>query len=166
MNARLARSVVGVALFAVGVCDVVACDGEDAPPVVKVHDMITGPVATEAPSTEAPLSEGMPDASTDSAYGVDDDGGYSRGYAVSPLTICKQCACEAGTYCFGGGTGYTTFSGTCTSGAPLGIGCQPLPAACASKPDCECLFDSLKGQVPCYLVCSGVDKLVAYCPSP
>jgi hypothetical protein len=157
--------VLGFALFAVVARDVVACDGEDAPPVVKVHDDITGPVATVMPSTEAPLSTGTPDASTDSPYGVD-DGGYAQGYAVSPLTVCKQCACEAGTYCFGGGTGYTTFSGTCTSGPPLGIGCQPLPAACATKPDCACLFDSLKGQVPCYLVCSGVDNLLAYCPSP
>jgi hypothetical protein len=161
VDASVARSLLGVAMLAV-----VACDGEDAPPVVRAHDEVMGPVAVEMPTTQAQPTDDTPDASTDSPYGTFDDGGYVRGYAVSPIQVCKQCACEAGTYCFGGGTGYTTFDGTCTAGSTLGVGCQPLPTACATKPTCDCLFDALKANVHCYLVCSGTDDLIAYCPNP
>src|SRR5579863_5349495 len=89
VDAKVACSLLGVAIFAV-----VACDGEVAPPVVRVHDEISPPVAMEMPTTQAQPTD-VPDASTDSPYGTFDDAGYVRGYAVSPIQVCKQCACEA-----------------------------------------------------------------------
>jgi len=154
-----------LALLGVATLALAGCDGEDAPPVVQVRDNVVAPTAT---ATQAPPPPSMDtsDASTDSPYGVLDDGGYAGRYAYSPLQVCKQCGCDAGSYCFGGGTGYTAFSGTCSTGATFGIGCQPLPTGCGASPDCACLFDALKGTVPCYLVCSGTSSLTTYCPSP
>jgi len=160
VEAKFALSLLGVLLVGA-----LACDGEDAPPIVRVHDDIIANVPTTMASAQPQGNADLADASTASSYGAVDEAGYSAGYTTSPLEVCKQCACEAGTYCFGGGTGYTTFSGTCSNGSSFGIGCQPLPAACATKPDCDCVFDALKA-VPCYLVCSGTSKLVAYCPTP
>jgi hypothetical protein len=161
-SSRVARVLLAVVTLALW-----ACDGEDAPPVVQGRDDIVGPAPTTTSAPQTPPPAETPDASSDSPYGVLDDGGYGQGYAYSPLAVCKQCACEAGTYCFGGGTGFTTFGGTCTSaGSALGIGCQSLPVACASQPTCDCLFNALQGQIPCYLVCTGVSDLTAYCPSP
>jgi hypothetical protein len=142
------------------------CDGEDAPPVVQVHDEIIGPVATAMPVVEPTPSNEPSDAGSAPVYGAVDEAGYA-GYAYSPLKVCKQCGCEAGTYCFGGGTGYSTFSGTCAApGSGFGIGCQALPAACEGDAGCDCIFAGLKTQVPCYLVCAGVGDLTVYCPSP
>jgi hypothetical protein len=154
------------AFLGVTVLTIAACDAEVAPPVVDVHDEIAAPTTT---TTAAPASQPTAepaDASTDSPYGPLDEAGYGTAYAYSPLQVCKQCGCDAGTYCFGGGTGFTTFSGTCASGGAFGIGCQPLPAACGASPSCDCLFDNLKGKVPCYLVCTGTSDLTAYCPTP
>jgi hypothetical protein len=145
---------------------ITACDGEDAPPVVQVHDDIVGPAVAATSGAQPTPSAEPSDAGSGSVYGAVDEAGYA-GYAYSPLEVCKHCGCEAGTYCFGGGTGYSTFSGTCTApGSALGIGCQALPAACGGDAGCDCLFAALKTQVPCYLVCAGVGDLTVYCPSP
>jgi hypothetical protein len=99
------------------------------------------------------------------------DSGYAPppdGYA--PFDWCTQCACPAGTFCFGGATGNETFSGDChpdagALGATLAIGCYPFPAACASTPTCECLIGAISQDVPCYPVCSITTNIV-YCPNP
>ena len=92
---------------------------------------------------------------------------YGKPDGYNPIGNCSQCACPAGDYCFGGGTGYTTFSGNCMPTA-FGIGCQPIPAACASAGDasmCDCLLQATAGKVGCYGVC--VDStLTVYCPNP
>ena len=109
-----------------------------------------------------------------------DDGFFSRadsayapppdGYA--PFDWCTQCGCPAGTYCFGGGSGYTSFNGDChadagplTSAASLAVGCYPFPSACANEPSCECLIMAASQYMPCYPVCSITTNIV-YCPNP
>jgi hypothetical protein len=107
--------------------------------------------------------------------GVDDvfarvDSGYAPppdGYA--PYSWCSQCACPADTYCFGGGTNITSFSGTCSdAGAtpgPLAIGCQPIPSACANEPSCECILAAVQADLSCAPVCS-ITNMIVYCPNP
>jgi hypothetical protein len=45
-------------------------------------------------------------------------------------------------------------------------GCVPFPAACASTPDCECLFGAFKAQIPCPYPSCGIMKhgFSIYCP--
>jgi hypothetical protein len=161
LSTLVVRALLGVASVAAGACS------SDESGVVQARDKIVGSApTTTANSQPAPAPE-TSDSGGASTYGVEDDGGYATGYTVSPVSVCNQCACGAGTYCFGGGTGYTAFNGTCTdAGSQFGIGCQALPAACATKPDCDCLFTALKPQIPCYLVCAGVGDLTVYCPNP
>jgi len=167
LSILVARSLLGVACLGL-----LACETEEPSRVVLGRDEIVGPAPTTATDSQPPPVAPptyASDAGSATPYGVvyDDGGGYSRGYAYSPLEVCKQCACEAGTYCFGGGTGYTTFSGACTGGgSAFGIGCQPLPAACATQPNCDCLVGALKLPAACYLVCTDVSNLTVYCPSP
>jgi len=101
-------------------------------------------------------------ARVDSGYGPAPDG-------YAPYNWCSQCTCPADTYCFGGGTGYTTFSGTCATAPPAGgglaIGCMPLPSACANEPDCPCIIQALQAQLSCSPVCS-ITNMIAYCPNP
>ena len=43
--------------------------------------------------------------------------------------------------------------------------CNPLPAACANEPDCECLFRVLSAEIPCSYPHCSVDKgYKIYCP--
>jgi hypothetical protein len=86
------------------------------------------------------------------------DGGYA------PLAWCQQCGCEGGTYCFGGGTGFTTFSGACSppSGS-MGIGCNAPPAACDAS-DCVCIIQALG--LTCVAECLGTENVAVYCPTP
>jgi hypothetical protein len=109
-----------------------------------------------------------PTTQPDQMFAQPDGGGYGSpdAYAYSPLTVCKNCACEAGTYCFGGGTGHTTFSGSCTNAGSLDVGCQPLPSSCASTPTCACVLSALTTSkaLSCYAVCSKGPTV--YCPSP
>jgi hypothetical protein len=161
---RIGRATAALAIGAVLVWTA-ACDDDSRPLVKGVDEVI------DATSAAAPLpAPEYPDASSDdAAFGVYDDGAAynSKVYAYSPLAACQQCGCEAGTFCFGGGTGHTTFSGTCAApGGALDIGCQALPPSCAAQPTCDCVFDALRSQVPCYLVCSGTTDLTVYCPSP
>jgi hypothetical protein len=139
-----------------------ACSG-GSPTKAGTHDTLIVDVdATNLPP------QPMPDAgAADAPYGTLVDGGGPYGY--SPVGICTKCACEAGTYCFGGGTGYTTFSGSCTGATGLAVGCQPLPAACPSTTTCAsagCLFAALKPQVSCYPVCEQDKGPIVYCPNP
>jgi hypothetical protein len=118
------------------------------------------------PQPDGGLSADSPFASVDGPYRY---GQVTGAYAYAPLTVCSKCACEAGTYCFGGGTGHTTFSGTCNhtgSSGGLDVGCEPLPATCASKPDCNCLIQALAPSISCYTECTGTKALTLYCPVP
>jgi hypothetical protein len=103
-------------------------------------------------------------ASVDSGYAPPPDG-------YAPFDWCSQCGCPSGTFCFGGGSGYTSFNGDCHAdagalgAAPLAIGCYPFPPACANEPSCECLIMAISQDMPCYPVCSITTNIV-YCPHP
>jgi hypothetical protein len=100
-----------------------------------------------------------------------DAGSGSVGYATqsdayAPLTWCKQCACAAGTYCFGGAAGYTSFDGVCNhQGGALGIGCNTPPAGCDAS-DCVCMLQALAPTIGCYGECSGTTPPSIYCQNP
>jgi len=113
-----------------------------------------------------------------------DDGPYDDGYfaraegypdppdGYAPYDWCTQCACPAGTYCFGGGTGVDTFDGTChadagplTSAAELSVGCYPLPPGCGDEPECDCIIAEVSKYVACYPNCTDKTDIV-YCPHP
>jgi hypothetical protein len=118
-------------------------------------------------ATMAPAQNAYEDSSTDSPYSpVGSEYTIPNGYA--PAAICQRCACSGASYCFGGATGHTTFSGDCDGGAGAGleIGCQPLPPACANEPDCVCLIRELSQKMPCYPVCGEGNGFVVYCPVP
>jgi hypothetical protein len=156
-----------VAALAVASLAICACDGESTPATKGAGDKLIVMV-TDADSLSQDQPAYVGDGGAPSPFGTYyGDGGYAHGYGYSPLAVCNQCACEAGTYCFGGGASFTTFSGTCnTGGSTLSVGCQPLPAGCMGTATCGCIFDALKAQVPCYLVCSGQGSLTVYCPHP
>jgi hypothetical protein len=145
---------------------VVACTTDGPPPPTgSGNDTIVDNDATNG--VRPPASQ---DASPDSPFAPVDGGYPAAPDGYSPIQNCGACTCEAGTYCFGGGSGYTTFSGACTP-TTFGIGCQPVPAACATDASCDCLLQATAAQVPCYGVCvqnptvgSGVPIL--YCPNP
>jgi len=144
--------VASFALFALGCSNGnPAKTGKGDKLIVDVDATITPPQATA-------------DAGADSPYGVTEDG-YGA-YSYSPVAVCAKCACGSGTYCFGGGTGHTTFSGNCSGGSGLSVGCQPLPAACAGAATCECIFQALKSQISCYAVCEPNSGPAVYCPEP
>jgi hypothetical protein len=98
------------------------------------------------------------------------DASYTKPDGYAALAICQQCACPAGSYCFGGGTGKETFAGSCAvnTTATLQVGCNTLPTACQATPSCECIMDAIKAQVPCYMVCSEAPDIgrAVYCPVP
>jgi hypothetical protein len=125
-----------------------------------------------APPEGGPGDNGGDDSGGDDSPFAPVDSGYPAppdGYA--PFNWCTQCGCPSGTYCFGGGSGYTAFSGDChmTAGplgdAGLAIGCYPFPSVCANEPSCECLIQAVSPLLPCYPVCSITTNIV-YCPNP
>jgi hypothetical protein len=136
----------------------------DSPPPLGRGNHLVLDVDATMPPMQTPSND---EASTDSAYSpVGTKYAIPDGYA--PAAICQQCACSGATYCFGGATGHTVFSGSCDGGggAGLEIGCQPLPAACANEPDCVCLIRELSPKMPCYPVCGEGNALIVYCPVP
>jgi hypothetical protein len=148
---------------------IAACTGTSTKPLGAGDDLIVDVDATPAPPD--PREEDA-SATADSPYGFLDGPYGALAYdAVAPLAACEQCACPAGSYCFGGGTGLTVSSSTCSpspdgGGAALGVGCVQLPAGCANEPDCTCLLESLVGKLSCAPVCVEVSGLAVYCPTP
>jgi hypothetical protein len=116
--------------------------------------------APQAPADDAGAQDGSPFAPVDSPYGVVPDG-------YAPLAACAQCACEAGTYCFGGAPG-VVFSGLCDQTSSVGpaIGCHAIPAGCANEPDCVCILSGLAMQTSCYPACVEPTSggFTVYCP--
>jgi hypothetical protein len=141
-----------------------ACSSSSAP-IGRGDTLIVDVDATIIPSQPAPDA-----GAADSPFGTyyDDAPGA---YSYSPLAVCSKCACEAGTYCFGGGTGYTSFSGACSGSSGLAVGCQPLPPACATTAtdqtaECACIFSALKPDLSCTPECTQGKPLTVYCPVP
>jgi hypothetical protein len=147
-------------------------------------------IAGACSTSTAPLGQGDDyvsdidggDATQPTPQGDDgpyDDGFFSRvesGYPAppdgyAPYDWCTQCACPEGTYCFGGGTGYTEFNGDChleagtpASTAEVSIGCYPLPP-CGDAPQCDCIIADISKYVACYPNCTDTTNIV-YCPHP
>jgi hypothetical protein len=111
------------------------------------------PASDDAGPTDSPF------APLDSQYGV-----FPDGYA--PLATCGQCACEAGTYCYGGSATMTLSVCDQTASSGLGVGCHIIPAGCANEPDCVCLLQALATPKSCYPVCAdnGAGGFTVYCP--
>ncbi len=157
-RARSATFVLVASLFAVAA----ACS-EATAPAGKGDDFINDTDGDEMSNPQQGDDGGVDDvfARVDSGYGPAPDG-------YAPFSWCSQCGCPANSYCFGGGTGYTSFSGVCADAAPesgLAIGCQPFPPACANEPDCPCIIQALQAELSCSPVCSITD-MIAYCPNP
>jgi hypothetical protein len=161
--------------------------------VAQAYALLLGSVfalAGACSTSTAPLGKGNDftsdvDADDDSQVVVGDDGAYDDGFfsrvdsgyslppdGYVPFDWCTQCGCPSGTYCFGGGSGYTTFNGDCHAdagepleGGGLAIGCYPFPSVCANEPSCECIIAAASQYMPCYPVCSITTNIV-YCPNP
>lgn len=111
--------------------------------------------------------------SSDSPFAPLDGGGQygtlADGYA--PLAVCAQCACGAGTYCYGGSS-QSSFSGVCDQTGAVGngagppVGCNSLPAGCANEPNCVCLLAVVAPGMSCYPVCveTPAGGFTVYCP--
>jgi hypothetical protein len=148
---RLAAAVVG-SLLAMG-CG----DDSGSPGGHGDHVIVDVDATTQAP--QDPF-----DGGPDSPFApVSPDGSYGELGDASPYAACVACGCEGGTYCFGGGRGYPVPSGSCTGGGAA-PGCAPLPASCASTPDCSCLVGALSSTLSCYSVCDSKPGLIIYCP--
>jgi hypothetical protein len=146
---------------------VCACNGTTKP-IGQGDDLIVDVEASLAPPSpmqDAPYSEDSPFGQVDAPYGS-----YSSGTSAM-LAVCAQCACASGTYCFGGGTGATPFSGSCgpvAGRSGLEIGCQAMPGACANEPDCPCILAAIDPLLSCIAVCveTPAGGFTAYCPTP
>ena len=135
-----------------------ACTGDDTSsmPTGSGDNVHVDVDANDTVEMRADVGADSPFARVDGSYDIPD--GYS------PYRNCQSCKCPATDYCFGGGTGYTSFSGNCMPDA-FAIGCQPLPPACAGDASCDCLLPATAGQVPCYAVCVQNTRTL-YCPNP
>jgi hypothetical protein len=111
------------------------------------------------------------------ASGPGYDAGARDGYVPVDANYgaCAGCVCAPETsYCFAGATPRADALDaapppvcTTASGSPPQVGCNTVPAACAAKPTCACIIDTLQPLYRCYLNCrdDGDQKLV-YCPNP
>jgi hypothetical protein len=146
---------------------VAACNGT-AKPIGQGDDLtvdVEASAAPPAPTADASYGEDSPFGQVDAPYGS-----YSSGTSAM-LAVCAQCACASGTYCFGGGTGSTQFSGSCGPSpdrSGLEIGCQAMPGACANEPDCPCILAAIDPFLSCVAVCveTPAGGFTAYCPTP
>lgn len=136
---------------------------DSSPPLGQGNTVVTYPSSMQ---TSGPAGDAGPyydSAGYDSPYAPPPDG-------YNPLALCKQCACPPTDYCFGGGTSYVDFNGSCNAEASadaFALGCQPIPAQCVSVPDggrCECLL-KYTSFLPCYPDCIE-NTLTLYCPHP
>lgn len=139
-------------------CAAAACNSDDSSTPTGSGNDFTGTDATTQP--QQPQFDGNPD----SPFAPVEGGVYGTPDGYDPYGICVKCNCPATDYCFGGGGSYTSFSGNCNP-TGFGIGCQPLPAACAGNATCDCLLDATASQVPCYPVCVQNNRAL-YCPHP
>ena len=140
-----------------------ACTGESTPPLGSGDN-----VNTDVDASVMSVQGGDADLGPDSPF-APLDGPYGRVGDAYGLAVCAACGCEAGTFCYGGSPGSPLSSCDQTgaaSGAPLELGCHPIPPACASAPECVCLLQSLPKDTSCYSVCTAPPSggFVVYCP--
>lgn len=162
------RPIASALLVAGALSAVAAACSDDAGARAGSGDRVIVDVdATHPPAQPQGGSDASPasDAHGDSRYAPPPDG-------YSPYNVCSQCSCPSGSYCFGGGAGYTSSQAACGEAAAppadggLQVGCVPIPPQCANaNPICPCLLEALSN-LPCYTVCTDTPRLIAYCPNP
>lgn len=148
---------------ALGACvsTAAACNSDDSTPTQGSGNDFYPTDATNQPTAQ------NGDAGADSPFAPVEGSIYYKPDGYDPVGTCTKCACPAGDYCFGGGTGNTTFGGNCMP-TGFGIGCQAIPAACASAKAgglCDCLLQNVATTIGCYGVCA-LNTLTVYCPNP
>ena len=145
---RLVAWVVSLALVAAA-----ACSNETGSnkPLGSGDNLIVDVDATALPE--------QPDASPDDVFAQDDvQTAYNEGDAYAVLTICPPPD--------GGDDGGATKGDDAAAyEGGAAAACQPLPAACASDPTCDCLFKALASMIPCdYPHCGVQNGFNIYCP--
>jgi hypothetical protein len=110
---------------------------------------------------EASVMLPQPDAADyDDGFFNGIDGPYGQGYGMADvyaiLTICPPpdgSAGDAGDAATPADAASVTYADASGSGGAYGSGssgsCQPIPAACASQPNCTCFLTALGGTLPC-----------------
>jgi hypothetical protein len=181
-RAFVAALVLG-AMFTLGA--VAACNDTPGAPTgpgnVLINDTNEDAVAhlsQDATVNDVYAPQGAGDAAP--AYDGTFDGAAGMGYAdvQSPQAACASCKCDQRVgYCLENGSTTTltdpppTDGGECTMGAGTpAIGCNVLPAACASMSGqlaCACVLDNIKVPNGCYAQCTtSLGYIDVYCPSP
>jgi hypothetical protein len=152
---------VGAAIGAIAACS--SGSGASAP-LGKGDTLVVDVEASTLPQQPDPADD------PDSAFArVDGSDIYGSGYDASAyalMTICEppDGSAEASTTkSSDASTGSTTAEGG--ANATEDAGCQPLPAACTSQPDCACILTALATMLPCPYPHCGVDHgFHLYCP--
>jgi len=128
-----------------------------------ISDVDGEDVVQPSQGDDGPYDDGF-FARVDAAYPPPPDG-------YAPYDWCTTCACPTGTYCFGGGTGYTEFNGDChvdagtpASASAVTIGCYPIPS-CVDESACDCIIAQVSKYVTCYPNCTDTTNII-YCPHP
>jgi hypothetical protein len=165
MRYRALGTLVGALALLLG--SALAACGDPSGPLGKGNVVNTDVDASSLPSggDDAALAADSAFTPVDGPYGRVADGSV-------PLAVCAQCACAAGTYCYGGSPSSTFTSCAQDAGASLEVGCHTIPPTCDSGNDCVCLLQSLEHLPSCYLVCEpaagggadGAGGPIVYCP--
>jgi hypothetical protein len=119
-------------------------------------------------ASSPPMQQEDPDAANDPIFARVDSGvAYTNYDAGIVLTVCappEAGAGDAGPAKSGNGGGEDGGGGDGGAYAPAAA-CTPIPAACTSKPTCDCLIPALSASIPCpYPHCSLLDGFNIYCP--
>lgn len=169
-------------LLAIGaVCMAAACSTISSAPLGKGDTIYVDVEASTLPKQQPD------DASDDSSVFARVDGSdiYGAAYdAYAALTVCeppdgstsekgdsgKKGDGAAGSNPVEPDSSIEPEGGSDDAAAPYaaadgGAACEPLPAACASQPDCECLLNALAASLPCtYPNCRINHGFHIYCP--
>ena len=167
------RALVASALGAVVAVGTIGACGDDIQPTGS-RLIVDAPPPTPPP----PGDDAQPPVYEASIPDGADDALYTR--VDANLGACDSCICAKDTsFCFGGATLRAPMGGAGTdagdagpsvcptaSGATATIGCNTVPAACAAKPTCACIIDTLQPLYRCYLNCADDgSKFIVYCPN-
>ncbi len=167
-SSHAARIALAAFLSAVGLAAPFACQDTPGAPSGPGDNLVND-------TMEDAVAHYTQDSGASDVYrpqGVADGGGYdgaldanyaATGYAdvQSPMTACSSCNCSSKVgYCLENGSS-VTFSGKVIDGycslsdtTTPAVGCNPLPAACAKKPTCECILNAVQPPLSCYPECT------------
>jgi hypothetical protein len=148
-------------LAGLGVVFACGCGGTSAP-AGKGDDVIVDVDATTTMEETAEGSTAYGYTADGASVGPSDAGMYGTladAYAV-PSVCATTCVCEAGTFCFAGGSSSPAFSGTCDNASGYGVGCDPLPPNVAT---CGDLLSALVGKVSCTPRCIPANGMTVLC---